>query len=241
MAIHQRKEEKDMSTGTTILRLVNVEEVERYYLQSEMLKLAHKLGWEVGDGSVELLSRGELWPLSLAQSWFNQGYTGEFLGRADFEWFEATCPVSAITFVETDQSVDTTVSSVQHNVTPAEFETGVKRWRKEHRPDHEPLLLKHVIVRQRGDEILLLDGTHRFLRQVAEGADEVLCYYGRSTGKGKRLTVIGPQIRWLRDLWRTADDEGGGARGNTHHDQALGSNQPERRNGRRDFLDHVWT
>jgi hypothetical protein len=42
---------------------------------------------------------------------------------------------------------------------------------------------------------------------VAEGANELLCYYGRpAKGKAKRLTVTGFEVRRLRDLWRTVDD-----------------------------------
>jgi hypothetical protein len=63
-------------------------------------------------------------------------------------------------------------------------------------------------LRQRGDDILLLDGGHRFIRQVAEGAGEVISYYGRpASGYEKQLTVTGPEIRRLRDMWRTADSE----------------------------------
>lgn len=208
-------------TQSLILRRsVPVEAVQRYFAESELSKLAALFGW-TATGAVHDVTPGYLWSVCAGMSSIHTTNVGEFLGRPDMEWFEGTCAVKDITFMDADRTADTTKGGAHREKDPLTFWAELTEYfsahpdprddpkgYNEYRPTDRPLTLKHVILRQRGDKILLLDGNHRLLRQVMEGATTVDCYIGRPIRDAEpKLRLQLNEIRRLRDLWRSATDE----------------------------------
>lgn len=78
---------------------------------------------------------------------------------------------------------------------------------KELAPRDVPTNRQTILLRQEGEQLKLLDGSHRFLSMLMAGAMSVMAYVAVPVATGKKPNIGEATVLRLRRLWQQTDDE----------------------------------
>jgi len=194
-------------------------EVGKYYLKGELGRVfpGSKDFRAAIDGHIDSMDDLEFWRLFEALSFaYRLNYVFRFVGNAGYSWSEELWAISDLTLTGMSPEINLITHSTEIERSPIKFRNYLKKYFNEHphddpqkldqfRPTNRDVFYPKILLRQKEDKILLLDGSNRLISLMLLGNENVAAFIGRKTGKGEKQRVGDSTFLLLRNLYEKGD------------------------------------
>ncbi len=184
---------------------INPITVAKYYLKVEFFKLfgsnSEGIVNTVSD-TIENLSESKTWALLEAMS-FTYHLNGVFhnISRKNYVWNEEVWHIEDLMFTGMDSKTNKVIFSKEINGDVLKFKEYLLKYFKNastddpeglmsYKPSNTKIQFEKLIMKERGEKILMIDGSHRLVEMLLSDKDEVTAYVGHPISEKDNEQII---------------------------------------------------
>lgn len=193
-------------------------DVARYYVKSELGHILRSLNKQIADSEdINNMSEQEVFELCEALSIsYRLNSVWWAVGDPKFKWYKAQVPVENVQLTGMgEEELNNVIHSGEINNDPIKLRGFLKKYyanlgyeedRYRVKPSERPIELNSILLVQQGDKLQLIDGSHRFIKQLMSDKPVVNAFIAKSIQPDERIRpVIGGGV--YRNLTNVLDFE----------------------------------
>jgi hypothetical protein len=188
--------------------IVSNDEVARYYIQCELDNIIEGKNIHLRSGLYNTNMPRLLEALSFT---YRANSVFDYVASKQFQWEKREIPVDDIVLTAMGGELTDIIYSDQVQQSPRKFIDYIQSHQNDERlkqlgPRRIPDDRKTLMLREHEGKHKMLDGSHRFLSMIMNGADNVTCYVAVLINEEAKPMIGDATFLRLRGLWERTED-----------------------------------